>query len=183
MEFIEKASVMDAERMRRAVSRIAAEIVESNRGVERLLLVGIQRRGVPLAEQIAADVGRLEGHTPPVATLDIAFYNDDLSLVGPQPVVRESPLPADIADASVVLVDDVLYTGRTIWAGVDHLLKHGRTRKIQLAVLIDRGWREIPVHADFVGRHLPTTQNEIVKVMLPQFDGVERVVIVERPPE
>jgi pyrimidine operon attenuation protein/uracil phosphoribosyltransferase len=180
MEFTEKASVMDAARMRRALSRVAAEIVESNKGVDRLMLVGIRRRGVPLAEQIAARIGLLEGHAPPVATLDIAFYNDDLSLVGPQPVVSESPLPADIADATVVLVDDVLYTGRTVWAGVDHLLKHGRPRKVQLAVLIDRGWREIPVHADFVGRHLPTTQNEIVKVMLPEFDGVERVIIVER---
>lgn len=172
---------MDADRMRRALARIAAEIVERNRGAERLLVVGIRRRGVPLAERIAERIGAIEGAAPPpVAHLDIQFYRDDLSLVGPQPIVSESPMPAEMADATVVLVDDVLYTGRTVWAAVEHLLEHGRPRRVQLAVLVDRGYRELPIQADYVGRHLPTTQNEIVKVMLPEFDDAERVVIVER---
>ena len=180
MEFVEKACVMDAARVERAISRLAWEIIERNGGVEGVLLVGIRRRGVPLAERIADKVRGFEGVAPPVASLDIAFYRDDLSLVGPQPIVSESPLPAEIAGATVVIVDDVLYTGRTVWAAVDHLLTHGRPGRVQLAVLIDRGHREIPIHADFVGRFVPTKQGEIVKVMLPQFDGAEKVLIVER---
>jgi pyrimidine operon attenuation protein/uracil phosphoribosyltransferase len=181
MEFVEKARVMDAPEIGRALSRLASEIVERSRGIENLLLVGIRRRGVPLAERIAAHIRQIEGTAPAVASLDIAFYRDDLSLVGPQPVVTESPLPVEMVDARVVLVDDVLYTGRTVWAAVDHLLRHGRPSRVQLAVLIDRGHREIPIHADFVGRAVPTKGSEIIKVMLPEFDEAEQVLIVERP--
>jgi pyrimidine operon attenuation protein/uracil phosphoribosyltransferase len=180
MEFVEKACVMDATQIARALSRLASEIVERHGGVEGLLLVGIRRRGVPLAERIAERIRAIEGTAPPIASLDIAFYRDDLSLVGPQPIVSESPLPAEIADARVVLVDDVLYTGRTVWAAVDHLLTHGRPKRVHLAVLVDRGHREIPIQADFTGRTIPTKRNEIVKVMLPEFDEAEKVLIVER---
>ena len=168
---------MDAPRIERALSRMASEIVERY-GIEDLLLVGIRRRGVPLAERLAMTIGVLEGTTPPLATLDIQFYRDDLSLVGPQPVVTESPLPADLAEKRVVLVDDVLYTGRTVWAAVDYLHKHAEPRRIQLAVLIDRGHRVLPIHADFIGQRVPTKAEEIIKVMLPEFDAAERAIIV-----
>jgi pyrimidine operon attenuation protein/uracil phosphoribosyltransferase len=127
---------------------------------------------------MAATIAALEGAPPATATLDIQFYRDDLSLVGPQPVVTESPLPADLAEKRVVLVDDVLYTGRTVWAAVDYLHKHGAPRRIQLAVLIDRGHRVLPIHADFIGQRVPTKAEEIIKVMLPEFDEEERAIIV-----
>lgn len=167
---------MDAPRIERALARMAAEIVE--RGSEGLLLVGIRRRGVPLAERIASRIAAIDGSAPAIATLDIQFYRDDLSLVGPQPVVTESPLPSDLAEKRVVLVDDVLYTGRTVWAAVDYLHKHGDPRRIQLAVLIDRGHRVLPIHADYLGQRVPTKAEEIIKVMLPEFDEAERAIIV-----
>ena len=182
MDFIEKACVMDAARINRALSRLASEIVERNRGAEGLVLVGIRRRGVPLAERIAERVGELEGDQPRLATIDVGFYNDDLSLVAPTPVVRESTLPADLTGATVVLVDDVLYTGRTVWAAIEHLLTQCGPRRVQLAVLIDRGHRELPVQADYIGKIVPTKGEEIVKVMLTEFDDVEKVLIVECPP-
>jgi pyrimidine operon attenuation protein/uracil phosphoribosyltransferase len=179
MDFYEKAVVMDAARITRAVSRLASEIVERNRGVEGLTLVGIKRRGVPLAERIADKIHELEGRRPHLAALDIAFYGDDLSLLAPQPVVRESPLPSELIGATVVLVDDVLFTGRTIYAAITHLIMHGHPKKVQLAVLIDRGHRELPIQADYIGKIVPTKSEEIVKVMLSEFDASEKVLIVE----
>ena len=179
MDLIEKACVMDAARVNRALSRLASEIVERNRGAEGLVLVGIRRRGVPLAERIAERIGDLERAKPVVAALDVSFYGDDLSLVAPKPIVREAPMSGSLDDATVVLVDDVLYTGRTIYASIDYLLNQGRPRCIQLAVLVDRGHRELPIQADYIGKILPTKNEEIVKVMLEEFDGVEKVLIVE----
>ncbi len=174
---------MDAARINRAISRLASEIVERNRGVEGLLLVGIRRRGVPIAERIAERIAELEQEKPSLAVLDIAFYGDDLSLLAPEPIVKESPMPAELTDATVVLVDDVLYTGRTIYAALDHLLGFGRPRRVQLAVLIDRGHRELPIQADYIGKIVPTKGEEIVKVMLTEFDDAEKVLIVECEPE
>ena len=179
MRFLEKACVMDAARINRAISRLASEIVERNRGVDGLILVGVQRRGVSIAERIAERIGELEQVRPQLAAIDVAFYGDDLSLLAPAPIVRESPMPAELAGATVVIVDDVLYTGRTIYAALGHLLGFGQARRVQLAVLIDRGHRELPIQADFIGKIVPTKSEEIVKVMLSEFDGAEKVLIVE----
>ena len=179
MRFTEKACVMDAARINRAISRLASEIVERNRGVEGLILVGVRRRGVPIAERIAERIADLEQAKPHLAALDIAFYGDDLSLLAPSPIVRESPMPAELSGATVVIVDDVLFTGRTIYAALGHLLSYGQPARIQLAVLIDRGHRELPIQADFIGKIVPTGNDEIVKVMLSEFDEAEKVLIVE----
>lgn len=180
-EFTYKAQVMDETGMVRALSRLATEIVERNRGTEDLLIVGIRRRGVPLAERIAAKIKEIEGVEVPVATLDITLYRDDLSTVGPRPVVSKTELPDKITGKTIVLVDDVLYTGRTIRAALDELIDFGRPRRVQLAVLIDRGHRELPIHADYVGKMVPTKDSEIIKVMLREYDETEQVVIVELP--
>lgn len=169
--------------MERGLSRLASEIVEHNQGAKNLYLVGIRRRGVPLAERIADKIEALEGQRPLYGILDITLYRDDLSTVGAKPVVNRTELAEDIDDRIVVLVDDVLYTGRTIRAAMDQLMDFGRPRKVQLAVLIDRGreHRELPIQADFVGKVVPTKQAEIIKVMLKEFDEVEAVGIFERP--
>ncbi len=169
--------------MKRALSRLASEIVEKNRGVTDLYLVGIRRRGVPLAERIARRIETLEGSPPLAGILDITLYRDDLSTVGANPIVNRTELEQDIENKIIVLVDDVLYTGRTIRAAMDQLMDFGRPRKVQLAVLIDRGreHRELPIQADFIGKIVPTKQTEIIKVMLKEFDEVEAVGIFERP--
>lgn len=179
----EKSRIMDGARMKRALSRLASEIVEENQGAEGLYLVGIRRRGVPLAERIADRIEQLEGTRPLYGILDITLYRDDLSTVGANPIVNRTELDSDIEGKNIVLVDDVLYTGRTIRAALDQLMDFGRPRKVQLAVLIDRGreHRELPIQADFVGKTVPTKQSEIVKVMLKEFDEVEAVGIFERP--
>lgn len=179
----EKSRIMDGARINRALSRLASEIVEENQGVSGLYLVGIQRRGVPLAERLAAKIADLEGVRPPLGVLDITLYRDDLSTVGANPVVNRTQLDDDIEDRKIILVDDVLYTGRTVRAALDQLMDYGRPRKIQLAVLIDRGkeHRELPIQADYVGRTVPTKKSEIIKVLLKEFDDEEGVGIYERP--
>ena len=172
---------MDAARMKRALSRLASEIVEENHGAKDLYIVGIRRRGVPLAEKIVARIEQLEGEKPLYGIIDITLYRDDLSTVGANPIVNRTELGADIENKKIVLVDDVLYTGRTIRAALDQLMDFGRPKKVQLAVLIDRGHRELPIQADFIGKAVDTTQNEIIKVMLKEFDDVEAVGIFERP--
>jgi pyrimidine operon attenuation protein / uracil phosphoribosyltransferase len=171
--------------MKRALSRLASEIVEENQGADNLYIVGIRRRGVPLAERIVDRITQLEGKVPLYGIIDITLYRDDLSTVGANPVVNRTELDADIEEKVIVLVDDVLYTGRTIRAALDQLMDFGRPRKVQLAVLIDRGreHRELPIQADFVGKTVPTKHSEIVKVMLKEYDDLEAVGIFERPPE
>lgn len=176
---------MDGARINRAVARLASEIVEHNEGIGSLYLVGVRRRGVPLAERLADRIANLEGERPPVGILDITLYRDDLSTVGSSPIINSTNLPFDIFDRRIVLVDDVLYTGRTVRAALDQLMDFGRPRRIQLAVLIDRGTehRELPIQADYIGRLVPTKRSEIIKVMLKDYDEEECVVIVERAHE
>ncbi|HET7495708.1 MAG TPA: bifunctional pyr operon transcriptional regulator/uracil phosphoribosyltransferase PyrR [Candidatus Limnocylindrales bacterium] len=173
--------IMTADEVRRATVRLSHEIVEKQAGTEGLLLVGIQRRGVPLAHRIAAAIADNEGVELPVGALDITFYRDDLSLIAQQPVVKGTDLPRGIDGMTVILVDDVLYTGRTIRAAMDALVDFGRPRAIRLAVLVDRGHRELPIRADHVGKNVPTSREELVRVHLEETDGedgveIERVV-------
>jgi pyrimidine operon attenuation protein/uracil phosphoribosyltransferase len=171
--------VMDADRMGRTLTRIAHEIVERNRGLDRLALVGIRTRGVPIARRLAQWLQEISGQDVPTGTLDITLYRDDLMhhAVGPQPVVRSTEIPFSIDDRVIVLVDDVLYTGRTVRAALDELIDFGRPRSIQLVVLVDRGHRELPIKADYVGKNLPTSRNESVAVRLVETDGCDEVVI------
>ena len=175
----DKAVLMDTEAIRRALTRISHEVVEKNNGMEHVVLVGIRTRGVPLAERLADSIEKIEGQRPPVGVLDITLYRDDLSTLAYQPIVHPTELPVDITGKTVVLVDDVLYTGRTIRAALDALIDMGRPTAIQLAVLIDRGHRELPIRADFVGKNVPTSSREVVSVQLQGTDGAEKVVIRE----
>ena len=175
----EKAEIIDGEGLRRAITRIAHEIIERNDGAKNLVLVGIRTRGVPLAERLAHKIREFEGVEPPVGALDITLYRDDLQMIAHQPVVKGTEVPAGIADRIVVLVDDVLYTGRTVRAALDELIDLGRPKAIQLAVIIDRGHREIPIRADFVGKNVPTSRREVIKVHVSEVDGQDGVSIGE----
>jgi len=177
VSLVAKATILDAEEMRRIVRRMAGELAESLKGIEEMMLVGIRTRGVPLAERLADELERLEGERPPIGTLDITLYRDDLSLVAPKPVVRGTDFPDDIQERTLVLCDDVLYTGRTVRAALDALLEFGRPRAVRLAVLVDRGWRELPIQADVVGRKVPTAASEVIKVSFEETDGATKVLI------
>lgn len=181
--FVDKTVLMDEDGIRRALIRISHEILEKNHGVENVVLVGIRTRGVPIAERIANAIEEIEGKRPPVGVLDITLYRDDLSTLSYQPIVHPTELPVDITGKTIVLTDDVLYTGRTIRAALDALIDMGRPRAIQLAVLVDRGHRELPIRADFVGKNVPTASHEIVSVNLKDEDGQECVVIREKVEE
>jgi pyrimidine operon attenuation protein / uracil phosphoribosyltransferase len=169
--------IMTADEIRRATVRLSHEIVEKQAGAEGLVLIGIQRRGVPLARRIAAAVAENERQEIPVGALDITFYRDDLSLIAQQPVVKGTDLPFDLNGTTVVLVDDVLYTGRTIRAAMDALVDFGRPQAIRLAVLVDRGHRELPIRADHVGKNVPTSREEVVRVHLEEIDEEDAVLI------
>ncbi len=171
---------MNQEEMRRAVHRMAHEIVEANKGVEGLALVGIHTRGIPLARRLAGLIRDFEGQEIPLGILDITLYRDDLSEIALRPKVRETKIPFDLTGKAVVLVDDVLYTGRTARAALDALMDLGRPRRIYLAVLVDRGHRELPIRADFVGKNVPTAKNEVVKVKVQEVDGEDRVELWAR---
>jgi pyrimidine operon attenuation protein/uracil phosphoribosyltransferase len=175
----EKAEIIDADGLRRIITRIAHEVVERNKGIEDLVLVGIRRRGVPLASRMAAKIKEFEGSSPAQGSLDITLYRDDLSTVAHQPVVGATDIPVDINNKVVVLVDDVLFTGRTVRAAMDALIDFGRPRAIQLAVVVDRGHRELPIRADFVGKNVPTSRKEVIGVKLQEIDGTDTVVIKE----
>ncbi|TMD29563.1 MAG: bifunctional pyr operon transcriptional regulator/uracil phosphoribosyltransferase PyrR [Chloroflexi bacterium] len=172
--------IMTADEIRRAVARISHEIVEKQAGTAGLVLVGIQRRGVPLARRLADAIEEHEGVRLPVGALDITFYRDDLSLVAAQPIVKGTELPFDLNGVTVVLVDDVLYTGRTIRAAMDALVDFGRPQAIRLAVLVDRGHRELPIRADHVGKNVPTSREEVVRVHLAEVDEGDDVEIERR---
>jgi pyrimidine operon attenuation protein/uracil phosphoribosyltransferase len=171
--------VMDEADVRRALTRISHEILERDRGIEGVVLVGIADRGDDLARRIAAEVERIEGAAVPVGVLDITFYRDDIGLTTEAPEVHETRIPFDVSGKTVVLVDDVLYTGRTIRAAMDALMDLGRPRKIQLAVLVDRGHRELPIRADYVGKNVPTSRADDVRVQIRELDGQDAVVVEE----
>ncbi len=172
--------VLDADRMARSLARIAHEILERNRGLDEIAFVGIRTRGVPLARRVAKAIQEISGHEVPTGALDITLYRDDLmrTPVGPQPLVRKTEIPFSIDDKRILLVDDVLYTGRTIRAALDALIDFGRPREIQLVVLVDRGHRELPIKADYVGKNLPTSAVQSVQVHLAEIDGRDEVEIL-----
>ena len=177
--FREKAKLLDAEQIRRSLVRIAHEVIEHHKGIERVALVGIRTRGAVLAKRLAAEIEHIERKTVPVGALDITLYRDDLSRIAPNPVLHATEIPFDITDLSVVLVDDVLFTGRTVRAALDALIDLGRPTHIQLAVLVDRGHRELPIRADYVGKNVPTNAKERVEVRLQETEGRDEVVIEE----
>lgn len=176
----EKAQLMSASEIERTLVRLAHEILEENGGVDGLGLVGIRRRGVPIAERLGKMIQRVEKKKIPVGALDITFYRDDLSTLGPKPVVQEAEIGFSVEGKKIVLVDDVLYTGRTTRAALDALFSQGRPSQVQLLVLIDRGHRELPVEATFIGRIVQTTDREVIEVKLTEIDDAEKVLLMER---
>jgi len=179
LQLRDKHKLMDEMDIKRALTRIAHEIIEKNKGTENVALVGIQRRGAPIAERIAARIAEIEGVQLPVGILDITLYRDDLTLLSSQPLVHRTEVNFNINQKNIVLVDDVLYTGRTVRAALDALIDLGRPKSIQLAVLIDRGHRELPIKADYIGKNVPTSRQESVSVMIQEVDGRDEVVIQE----
>lgn len=173
-----KAVLMDEAAVGRAMTRIAHEIIERNAGCRDVCLIGIRRRGVPLARRIAANIERIENHSVPVGELDIMLYRDDLTKIADMPQVSNSVVPFSVTDKRVVIVDDVLYTGRTARAAIEALFALGRPAMIQLAILVDRGHRELPIRADYVGKNIPTSRTEVVAVKLPEYDGETSVQIL-----
>ncbi|OGX31762.1 MAG: bifunctional pyr operon transcriptional regulator/uracil phosphoribosyltransferase [Omnitrophica WOR_2 bacterium RIFCSPLOWO2_12_FULL_46_30] len=176
----EKAKLLDVETIARSLMRIAHEILEHNRGSQNLAIVGIRSRGAHLARRLAECIKKIDNKEIPVGILDITLYRDDLTLLAAQPVVHKTEINFDIQDKNIILVDDVLYTGRTIRCALSELIDFGRPKSIQLAVLVDRGHRELPIRADYVGKNIPTSQDEMVEVHLAEVDGKDEVVIVER---
>jgi len=176
---MKKAEIMDENGIYRAITRIAHEIIERNKNLENLALIGIQRRGVPLAKMIADKIYEVEGIKVPVGILDITFYRDDLSMMAEHPVVNGTEINFSLNEKVIVLVDDVLYTGRTVRAAIDAIMDVGRPKIIQLAILIDRGHRELPIRADYVGKNVPTSRSEVINVQLTEIDGVNAVTIEE----
>lgn len=175
-----KAQLMSASEIERTLVRLVHEIIEKNDGAEALGLVGIRRRGVPLAQRLGQMIQRIEKTPVPVGTLDITLYRDDLSTLGPKPVVQKTEIGFPITGKNIILVDDVLYTGRTTRAALEALFRHGRPKRVQLCVLIDRGHRELPLEATFVGRKVQTSDQEIIEVKLREVDDSEKVLLVER---
>lgn len=174
-----KSQIMDEAAVGRALRRIAHEIIEKNNGVENVCLIGIRRRGVPLAEAIASHIASVEGSEVPVGTLDITFYRDDLTETAEEPDLNATDVPFSVVGKTVVLVDDVLYTGRTARAAIEAVIALGRPEKIQLAVLVDRGHRELPIRGDYIGKNIPTSKNELIQVSVPEYDGKTQVDLYE----
>lgn len=179
MNLQEKTLILDEEGMRRALTRIAHEIIEKNKGVSNVVIIGIRRRGVPLAERIVKRIKEIEGINVPFGILDITLYRDDLTTLAHQPVLHKTEVSFRITGKKVILVDDVLYTGRTVRAALDALIDLGRPEVIQLAVLIDRGHRELPIRADYVGKNVPTSKKEVIEVLLSEVDNKDSVVLKE----
>lgn len=173
-----KAVILDEKSIQRAITRIAHEILEKNKGIDDIVLVGIKTRGVPFAERLSRKIEEIEGERVPVVLLDITLYRDDLSEIINQPILNEE-IDMDLSGKIIILVDDVIYTGRTVRAALDAIVQKGRPSRVQLAVLIDRGHRELPIRPDYVGKNLPTSREENVKVNLKEIDDEDKVVIVE----
>jgi pyrimidine operon attenuation protein/uracil phosphoribosyltransferase len=180
-ELLKKAKILDADRIRRMIDRMAHEIVERQKDLQQLALIGIRTRGVPLAARLASRLGDLVPQSFPVGTLDITLYRDDLSTVAPQPLLKKTEIDFDLNGRTVLLCDDVLFTGRTIRAALDGVIDLGRPRAIRLAVLIDRGHREFPIEANYVGKSVPTANREVIQVLFQETDGADEVWILERP--
>jgi len=176
----EKAKILDKDSIRRCLMRLAHEILEKSQGTKDLVLIGIRNRGAYLAQRLRECIEIIDKESVPVGILDITLYRDDLTQIGPNPVVHKTEIDFDVTDKNVILVDDVLYTGRTIRAALDALVDFGRPTSIQLAVLVDRGHRELPIRADYVGKNIPTSMNETIEVRLSEVDGKDEVVIVEK---
>ncbi len=174
-----KAKILDDKAIGRSITRLAHEIIEKNKGIEKVVLVGILSRGVPIANRIAEKIHEIEGKEVKVGELDITLYRDDLSKVGENPIVNGSHIEFDLTEKHVVLVDDVIFTGRTVRAALDAVMDFGRPKTIQLAVLVDRGHRELPIRADFVGKNVPTSTKEIIKVRIAEVDGIDEVCIYD----
>jgi len=174
--------IMNGEDIRRTLARIAHEIIEQNRSIDHLILVGMRTRGVPLARRLAANIQKFENITVPVGALDFSLYRDDISHLDKQPVVQHTDIPASVDGKSILLVDDVLYTGRSTRAAMDALIDLGRPRQIQLAVLIDRGHREMPIRPDYIGKNIPSARHEEIQVHLVETDGVDEVAIISHEP-
>lgn len=174
-----KAMLLDSDAVRRSLVRISHEIIEKNKGVEDIVLIGIKRRGYPLANRLAENIKKFEGKEIPVGSVDITLYRDDLMDISDKPMINDKHLGVDVKGKKVILVDDVLYTGRTVRAAIDAIMDNGRPNSIQLAVLIDRGHRELPIRADFVGKNIPTSKEEIVSVSINEIDGEDSVKIYE----
>lgn len=175
----EKAKIMDKEAIERALTRIAHEMVEKNKGIDDIAIVGIRNRGEHLAKRIASIIERIKGKQIPFGILDITLYRDDLTALAQQPIVHETKIDFDVSTKHIILIDDVLYTGRTIRCALDELIDFGRPKSIQLAVLIDRGHRELPIRADYVGKNIPTSDIEVVEVRLKESDGKDEVILAE----
>lgn len=175
-----KAKILDDKAIGRSITRLAHEIIEKNKGVDDIVLVGILSRGFPIANRIADKICEIEGKSVRVGQVDITMYRDDLSTVGDNPIVNGSDIPFDLSNQNVILVDDVIYTGRTVRAALDAVMDFGRPRTIQLAVLVDRGHRELPIRADYVGKNVPTSTKEIVKVRISEIDGIDEVCIYDK---
>lgn len=175
-----KSQIMDEAAIQRTLRRIAHEIIEQNKGLENVYLVGIRSRGVPMAKMLAEILSNIEQKDVPVGILDITLYRDDLTTIAHQPVIKGSKIDFDLHDSNIILIDDVLYTGRTVRAAIDAILDFGRPKNIQLAVLIDRGHRELPVKADYVGKNVPTSSEEIIKVCFQETDGENGVRILSK---
>lgn len=176
----EKTKVLDKDTLNRSLMRIAHEILEKNRGTSSLCLIGIRNRGAFLAKRLADCIEKIDKVAVPVGILDITLYRDDLTLIDSQPLVRKTEIGFDISDKNLILVDDVLYTGRTVRSALDALIDLGRPKSIQLAVLVDRGHRELPIRADYAGKNIPTSKNETVEVRLEEVDGKDEAVIIEK---
>ena len=174
-----KAQLMDEAAMKRALMRISHEIAEKNKGVDNVRLVGIKRRGEPIAEIIRDNISRIEGVEVPCGSIDIGFYRDDLTSIAADPEIRKTELGFDVNDKDIVLIDDVLFTGRTARAAIEAVIRCGRPRTIQFAVLVDRGHRELPIRADYVGKNVPTSKSEMIEVRLPEYDGETAVYLVD----
>lgn len=175
-----KAIILDEKAIQRATTRIANEIIERNKGIEGIILVGIKTRGIPFAERLAGKIYEIEGQEVPILTLDITLYRDDLTEIHKEPAVKDKEFDKNINGKIIVLIDDVIFTGRTVRAALDALIDMGRPSKVQLAVLIDRGHRELPIRPDYVGKNVPTSKSEIVDVNFKEIDGLDQVVINEK---
>ncbi|GLC32407.1 bifunctional pyr operon transcriptional regulator/uracil phosphoribosyltransferase PyrR [Clostridium omnivorum] len=174
-----KSVLLDEKAVARSLVRVSHEIIEKNKGIEDIVLIGVKRRGYPLAQRIADAIEKIEGKKVDVGCVDITLYRDDLTTIGEQPVLNKDDIKIDIVGKKVILVDDVLYTGRTARAAIDAVIAHGRPKLIQLAVLVDRGHRELPIRADFVGKNIPTSKNEIISVEVKEIDNIDSVKIYE----